>query len=324
MQKYIFNSVKNHTLAKIFEQKGGQEKPSSVNELITMLIAINGRQVEKACLPAVVHLLTLLQEKNIDIVVAPALCDALSKEGYAVACFSKLPENTDYLLSLGGDGTFLETVLLVTASGIPVLGINTGRLGFLSNTTLDDGENTVNNLLQKNYTIEERSLLEVSGDFLPKGDIPYALNEIGIQKRLSTEMISIKVCINGEPLPDYWGDGLLVSTPTGSTAYSMSVGGPIMVPEAHCLLLSPIASHNLSTRPLVIDDHARITMQVNTRHSAALITIDNRIYEVASGTVVNIEKTNFTVKTIRLPGSSFFSTLQEKLLWRNDKRNAPH
>ena len=290
-----------------------------------MIIAINGQQIETAYLPAVVHLLKLFQEKNIKISVRPTLQQLLGNAGLHVEAFTKLPEDIDYLISLGGDGTFLDSIALVEKSGVPVLGINTGRLGFLSNITLEDCEKTVFNLLQKNYTIEERSLLKVSGDFLPSGDIPYALNEIGIQKRLPTMMISIKVSINGERLPDYWADGLLVSTPTGSTAYSMSVGGPIIVPEARCLLLSPIASHNLSTRPLVISDQSTIKMQVTTRYNtAAIISLDNRFYEVASGTEISIAKAAFTVKTVRLYGSSFFSTLQEKLLWGSDKRNAHH
>lgn len=288
-----------------------------------MLIAVNGQRIESSYLPAVVHLLTLLQEKNIKILVAPALQQALNNAGYPVELFTNLPENTDYLISIGGDGTFLESVLLVGQSGTPVLGINTGRLGFLSNITLDDPEKTISYLLEKNYTLEERSLVKVSGNFLPVGDIPYALNEIGIQKRLPTMMINIKVSINGEKLPDYWADGLLVSTPTGSTAYSMSIRGPIIVPDVHCLLLSPIASHNLSTRPLVIDDRSTIKMQVNTRQHTAIISLDNRFYEVPSGTEISVAKADFTVKTVRLHGSSFFSTLQEKLLWGSDKRNAP-
>jgi NAD+ kinase len=288
-----------------------------------MIIAINGRQIEAAYLPAVVHLLELLQQKNVQTTVTPALQQLLNKAGYPVESFAKLPKNADYLISLGGDGTFLESVLLVEQLGIPVLGINTGRLGFLSNIALEDPEKTITSLLQKKYTIEERSLLKVSGNFLPAGDIPYALNEIGIQKHLPA-IITIKVSIDGEHLPDYWADGLLVSTPTGSTAYSMSVGGPIMAPEARCLLLSPIASHNLSTRPLIVNDQSKIKMQVNTRNNTAIIRLDNRIYEVASGTAISIEKAAFTVKTVRLHGSSFFSTLQEKLLWGNDKRNTHH
>jgi len=289
-----------------------------------MIIAINGQKIETSYLPAVVHLLELLEEKNIQISVAPVLQQLLTKVGHFVESFEKLPENTDYLISLGGDGTFLESIMLVKNLGIPVLGINTGRLGFLSNVALDDYEKTISYLLQKNYTIEERSLLKVSGDFLPTGDIPYALNEIGIQKRMATIMINVKVSVNDEQLPDYWADGLLVATPTGSTAYSMSVGGPIIVPEVRCLLLSPIASHNLSTRPLVISDQSMIKMQVNTRHSSAVISLDNRLYEVPSGTTISIEKAAFTVKTIRLQESSFFSTLQEKLLWGKDKRNTHH
>ena len=289
-----------------------------------MIIAINGQKIETSYLPAVVHLLELLEEKNIQISVSPVLQQLLAKVGRPVESFEKLPKTTDYLISLGGDGTFLESIMLVKNLGIPVLGINTGRLGFLSNVALDDGEKTINYLLQKNYTIEERSLLEVSGDFFPAGDIPYALNEIGVQKRMSTIMINIKVSVNGEQLPDYWADGLLVATPTGSTAYSMSIGGPIIVPEARCLLLSPIASHNLSTRPLIISDRSIIQMQVNTRHNTTIISLDNRLYEVPSGTTISIEKAGFTVKTIRLRESSFFSTLQEKLLWGKDKRNTHH
>jgi len=288
-----------------------------------MLIAINGQRIETTYLPAVVHLLALLQEKNIKIIVNSALQQSLSNAGHPVESFVKLPENTDYLISLGGDGTFLGSILLVEQSGIPVLGINTGRLGFLSNITLENPAKTVNYLLENNYTIEERSLLKVSGDFLPVGDFPYALNETGIQKRLPTMMINIKVSINGEKLPDYWADGLLVSTPTGSTAYSMSVRGPIIVPDTDCLLLSPIASHNLSTRPLVINDRSVIKMQVNTRQHTAIISLDNRFYEVPSGTEICVEKAAFTVKTVRLHDSSFFSTLQEKLLWGSDKRNVP-
>jgi len=288
-----------------------------------MVITINGRQVEAVYLPAIVYLLKLFQEKNIQILVHPALQRWLHDAGHCVESFVEVPKNTDYLISLGGDGTFLESVLLAEQSGIPILGINTGRLGFLSNITLDDIDKTVELLLQKQYTIEERSLLKLSGDFLPEGDIPYALNEIGVQKHLPA-MITINVSIDGEQLPDYWADGLLVATPTGSTAYSMSVGGPIMVPDASCLLLSPIASHNLSIRPLVINDRSVIKMKVNTRHNTAIIRLDNRLYEVPSGTAISIEKAAFTVKTIRLHGSSFFSTLQEKLLWGNDKRNTHH
>jgi len=288
-----------------------------------MIIAINGRQIEKNCISAVLHLLELLEEKNIKISVAPTLQASLSKSGYLVESFQKLPKNTDYLISLGGDGTFLESVLLVEDSEIPVLGINAGRLGFLSNITLEEPKKTINYLLEKKYTIEKRSLLKVSGNFLSANAIPYALNEVGIQKCPPT-MMNIKVCIDDENLPDYWADGLLVATPTGSTAYSMSVGGPIITPEARCLLLSPIASHNLSTRPLVINDRAVIKVHVNTRHQHFIVSLDNRFYKVSSGTEIGIEKAAFTVNTIRLPGSSFFSTLQEKLLWGSDKRNTLH
>ena len=285
-----------------------------------MQIAINGRSVEAGRRPEVRRLIQLLQDQNAVVRLSRSLAGSLSGVERCGTPFTCLPNGTDGVISLGGDGTFLESVLLVGNSGIPVLGINTGRLGFLANTTLREPEKITEALLHQRYTVEERLLLQASGDFLPQSDTPYALNEIGIQKSWPA-MITVKAEINGEALPDYWADGLLVSTPTGSTAYSMSVGGPIVAPGVNCLLLSPIASHNLSTRPLVVDDQSVIKIRVITRNSPAILSLDNRTYEVVSGTEFTISKAPFTAKTLRLSGSSFFSTLHEKLLWGTDKRN---
>ncbi len=287
-----------------------------------MRIAINGRQLAPTHLPEARRFIANLQAKGVAVFCCDRLAAQLPELSLPTIRCGQLPADLDYLISLGGDGTFLDSVLLVAGTHIPVLGINTGRLGFLSNIPLEESEQAINALLNNNYTLEERSMLHISGAFLSDTDIPYALNEIGIQKHLPA-MISIRVRLNGERLPDYWADGLLVSTPTGSTAYSMSVGGPIMMPATKSLLLSPIASHNLSTRPLVIDDQAQLQLQVFTRHDTAVVSLDNRLYEVPSGAEIWIKKAPFTLKTIRLHGCSFFSTLHEKLLWGTDKRNTP-
>ncbi len=284
-----------------------------------MQIAINGRTLADCHHAGFIGLVRLLQEKGIKILLSHSLSGDFSD--IQAERFTTLPKNTDFLISLGGDGTFLESVLLVTDMEVPVIGINTGRLGFLASNTLSESEKIVKALLTKNYHLEERTLLQVSGNFFPKGDTPYALNEIGIQKQNPT-MISVKVNVNGEQLPDYWADGVLLSTPTGSTAYAMSVGGPLVMPGTPCFLLSPIASHNLSIRPLVMNDTSRITMQVSTRSGPAILSLDNRTYEIASGSTFSIEKAPFSVKIVRLPGNSFFSALNEKLLWGSDKRNS--
>jgi NAD+ kinase len=234
--------------------------------------------------------------------------------------YTQLPDDIHCLMSLGGDGTLLDSVRLAGCSGTPVLGINTGRLGFLSSVPLSDADKAVDALLNNNYRLEERTLLEVSGDFLPAGDSPYALNDIGIQRH-HPSMIAIRVTINQEALPDYWADGLLLATPTGSTAYSMSAGGPIVAPDSQSIIITPIASHNLNIRPLVIADNAEVGVQVFTRKGAAVISLDNRIYDVPSGTEIQVRKANFTAKIIKLHRSSFFSALHEKLSWGIDKRN---
>jgi len=283
-------------------------------------VALYGRRIHIDYLNDTLILLQLLHQRGIHVYVHKSFADCLPDTTVPYDTFTKLPDNIYCLMSLGGDGTLLDSVCLAGNSDTPVLGINTGRLGFLSSVPLSDAGNAVDALLNNDYRIEERLLLHVSGKFLPNDDSPYTLNDVGIQRHYPS-MISLRLTINKETLPDYWADGLLVATPTGSTAYSMSAGGPIVSPDSQSILITPIASHNLNIRPLVIADDSEVDVQVITRKGGAVISLDTRMYEAPSGTVVHIRKADFKAKIIRLHQSSFFTTLHEKLLWGSDKRN---
>ncbi|MDR0694270.1 MAG: NAD kinase [Prevotellaceae bacterium] len=290
-----------------------------------MKIALYGRAFT-ADLSAEVHsAITLLQEREVAFSIYRPFYDFLHR-AYGITIpeadtFDRLPpDGTDCLVSIGGDGTLLGSLQHVRDSGIPVIGINRGRLGFLSAASLDAFPQALDAILEKKYTIENRTLLEVKGAILPATVYPYALNEIGIQRH-SPAMIGVHVQLNGEKLPVYWSDGLLVATPTGSTAYSMSVGGPIVMPPSKSFIISPIAPHNLNVRSLVISDDTLLDITVETRDSNAFLTIDNQLIEINSGAQFTVCKAGFTLRIIRLHGSNFFDTMREKLSWGKDNRN---
>lgn len=231
-----------------------------------------------------------------------------------------LPQDTDFLFSLGGDGTFLETVNLVKDSGIPVLGVNIGRLGFLSYISQENMEESLESLFSGRFDIEERMLLkvELEGGELNGPDM--ALNEVRLYKN-SGSLITVHVKVNDEFLSAYWADGLLLSTPTGSTAYNLSVGGPIVVPESNSLILSPIAPHNLTVRPLVLPDSAVLELTVDTRDEQFQLALDSHSVDLEVGTTVRVRKAETRLKMIRIENISFYSTLRNKLMWGADKRN---
>lgn len=228
-------------------------------------------------------------------------------------------EGTDMLLSVGGDGTFLYSSKLVIGSGIPVLGVNVGRVGFLSENRPEDVSKAI---LSGGYTIEDRAVLKavVSPD-IPSSDMwDYALNEITVH-RSGAAMLGVDVNVNGVKLPTYWADGLVVSTSSGSTAYSLSVGGPIVLPESEVLIISPISPHNLNVRPLVVPDTSRIRLKMHSRDGRFALTADNRTIEVAEDVKVEIAVAQFSLKRVRLDNSNFISALTEKLFWGEDVRN---
>jgi NAD+ kinase len=234
--------------------------------------------------------------------------------------YLSLEKDMDCMLSIGGDGTFLETVSIIGDKNIPIIGFNTGRLGFLSNIAKEEIIESIDAILNKKTSIEERTLLEVDSGGLLFRNFKYAFNEITIQKT-RTSMISIQVSVNGEFLNTYWADGLIVSTPSGSTAYSLSVGGPIISPDSGTFIISPIAPHNLAVRPIIIPDNCEIILKAESRDNILQASADY-LSEVYSGKLeLKLRKAPFTVKILRLDTNSFFSTLRNKLLWGADKRN---
>lgn len=227
--------------------------------------------------------------------------------------------DTDVLLSIGGDGTFLNASSLVAGTDIPVLGVNAGRLGFLSENRPED---IVKALLSGDYTVENRTMLEACVDpGCPMTDAwPYALNEITVH-RSGAAMLGVDVSVDGIRLPTYWADGLVISTSSGSTAYSLSVGGPIVLPESKVLIISPIAPHNLNIRPLVVPDTSRIELKMHSRDGRFILTADNRTAEVSEDTAVGISVAQFSLKRVRLNRTNFINALTEKLFWGEDIRN---
>lgn len=235
--------------------------------------------------------------------------------------YEEIKNELDFLISLGGDGNMLSAVTLVRDSGIPVIGINLGRLGFLASINKEHINKAIDCLVEKKYTLESRSLLKLSSPENVFGDLNFALNEISIYKQQPNSMISVSVSVDNVYLNSYWSDGLIVATPTGSTAYSLSSGGPIIHPTARNFIITPIAPHNLSVRPIVIPDHTVVRMKVTDRNGAILVSLDSRTIELESGVELQVEKESFEIQLVRLPEENFFSTIRAKLLWGIDKRN---
>ncbi len=226
----------------------------------------------------------------------------------------------DIALSLGGDGTFLRTAATIGRRNIPILGVNTGRLGFLADINKDEIEETLAEIFSGQYRVENRSLLQLEMESSVIGTENFALNEIAILKRDTSSMITIHAFVDGDFLNTYLADGLLVATPTGSTAYSMSVDGPIIVPQADNFVLSPVAPHSLNVRPLVIPASSRISLQVEARSNTFLVAIDGRSVVLPTGTELHISKADFTIGVIKRLNNTFYQTLRQKLLWGSDYR----
>ena len=223
----------------------------------------------------------------------------------------------DVLLSVGGDGTYLAASSIAAKDGVPVVGVNLGRLGFLSENR---PQSVAQALLAGDYVVEDAPVLEASIPESHEGIWPYAFNEFTVHRK-GVSMLEIEVTVNGTRLPSYWADGLILSTAAGSTAYSLSVGGPIVMPGAKVLIITPIASHNLNIRPLVVPDTAVVTFKVHTRDGKAIFTADNRAIEITDGTEVTMNVAQFSLKRVRLNSSNFINALTEKLLWGEDIRN---
>lgn len=265
------------------------------------------------------------RDKDVELFIDSNLYQSFKLNIESIPSDIQLIEGSDFsadlALSLGGDGTFLTTAARVGNKKIPILGINTGRLGFLADVSTEEIEIALTNALSGNLCYDERTLLKVSFSDNRQIEYPCALNDVSILKQDSSSMISIQTSLNGEAIHSYQADGLIIATPTGSTAYSMSVGGPITVPSAQNIILSPIASHSLNVRPLVIPDDWKIDLSVQTRSHNFQVSVDGRTMVLEQGIKIKIRKAEYSILVARQIDRTFFDTLKSKLMWGVDKRN---
>lgn len=243
------------------------------------------------------------------------------KDGFPIAgVFEGVNFDVDYVISLGGDGTFLKAAGKVGPKQIPIIGVNMGRLGFLANVVPTEIESVLDDVFAGQCEIEERTVIQLETDGEPLENCPFALNDIAILKRDNAAMISIKASVDGEYLVTYLADGLVISTPTGSTAYSLSIGGPIILPQSGILSIAPVAPHSLNIRPIVINDEAEIKLEVKSRSHNFLAAVDGRSEKLREGVTLTVKKAPHKVRIVKQHGQRFFSTLREKLMWGADTR----
>lgn len=294
-----------------------------------MKVAVFGRFYNDTTTSSVERLFDYLIKKNIEVYIETEFFNLIKEEEpkkkdyFSFETFDVLDESFDLLVSVGGDGTILRAITFVKDLDIPIIGINTGRLGFLATIQVDGIENAIQDIIDGKYKISERTLLSI--ETIPENDditsLNFALNEIAISRKNTTSMITVETYLNDEYLTSYWSDGLIVSTPTGSTGYSLSCGGPVITPDTDSFVLTPIAPHNLSARPLVIPDSTEIQLKVSGREENHLVSLDSRIATLKNGTLIKLKKADFKIKMIDLLNERFLDTLRKKLLWGEDKRN---
>jgi NAD+ kinase len=294
-----------------------------------MKIGIYGQFYHEDSEHYIQYILDTLQKRDVKIVIEEEFLsgirknEEISKRYSNIDSFRTLDSSYDFFIGIGGDGTILKSVTFVADLGIPIIGINTGRLGFLATVQKEKISECLNNIISGNYYLSERSLLTVSTDPEDAFVFPlnFALNEVAVNRKNTTSMIRVDTEINGEPLTSYWSDGLIVSTPTGSTGYSLSCGGPIIDPKTKSMVITPIAPHNLSARPLIIPDNCTISLTISGREKSYLVSLDSRIATLKNHTTIIIKKAPFKIKLVQLKEDRFIKTLREKLLWGEDKRN---
>ncbi|MBL7954842.1 MAG: NAD kinase [Flavobacteriales bacterium] len=293
-----------------------------------MRIGVNGRVMDAASAPLVVRMIERMVGHGMQPQLSIGLATWLREMGIALP-WPVIPsddlskQELDLCIGLGGDGTLLDTVAWVGRTEIPVLGINLGRLGFLSNVTLEAVEEALIAIKQGRYMLQDRSLLEVTDHPELLGQANFALNEVSIHKRESSSMIAVHVHLGNDYLNTYWADGLIIATPTGSTAYSLSCGGPILYPTSDALVINPICPHNLNVRPFVVPDHYTITLQLEARSDMCLMNLDARSASIGGQSRITIQRARFSVKMVQLENSDFLDTLRTKLSWGLDVRSGP-
>lgn len=295
---------------------------------MSMKVAIYGHSHNDAVSDYVEELLEELKNEDAEVYFEKKFLDFLSnrKNMGVFKTYTDthgLDGTFDLFVSFGGDGTILRAATYVRDKGIPIVGVNTGRLGFLSTVKKENVRRVVTDFVSGAYNVVERSLVQVAtnSDVDSLRDINFALNEVTVSRKDTASMITVETHLNNEYLTSYWADGLIISTPTGSTGYSLSCGGPVIEPTVNSLILTPIAPHNLSVRPLVIPDDTIIKLKVWGREDNHLLSLDSRIATLENSTEISIKKADFTVKMIEYTSESFLQTLRNKLLWGEDKRN---
>lgn len=294
-----------------------------------MKVAIYGQYYQESTKPIIRDILGFFNEKKIEMVIEESFLAKIYEKELAsrpyktFSSHKDLDSSFDIFISIGGDGTILRAATLVRDSGIPVLGINAGRLGFLATVQKDNIHEFLQFILEKKYTTTARTLLSLTCD--PEiesiGELNFAMNDVTVNRKDTTSMITIETFLNGSYLSSYWADGLIISTPTGSTGYSLSCGGPVLTPDVSSLVLTPIAPHNLTARPLVIPDDTEIRLRVTGREDQFLVSLDSRTVSVKNESVLRIRKTPFKINMVEIPEESFLKRLRTKLLWGEDKRN---
>ena len=291
-----------------------------------MKIALFGNELSQSYIMYIKHLVSKLEEKEVELTIHHQFYDFLQNSinfSENVTTFERISsdDKIDYLLSIGGDGTLLRAVTYVRESNIPIMGINTGRLGFISSISTDQIDVAVDNVLNGEYKIRSRTVLELETENNLFGTTNFALNEVAIVKKDTSSMIRVDAFIDDEFLNSYWAEGLLISTPTGSTGYSLSCGGPIILPGTENVIITPIAPHNLNVRPIIVNERSTIRLKVEDRDQLALVSLDSRSRAFDSSLELTIKKASFKINLIEPKDNSFITTIRTKLMWGSDKRN---
>ena len=294
-----------------------------------MKVAIYGQYYQNSTEPIINDIFVFFNKNKVEMIIESHFLKMLNEKKIVenkyktFTSHTELDSSFDMLISIGGDGTILRAATLVRDSGIPILGINAGRLGFLASVQKENIASFMQFVIDRKYTISKRTLLSLT--CTPPNEsidaINFAMNEITVSRKDTTSMITIDTYLNEEYLNSYWADGLIISTPTGSTGYSLSCGGPILTPDVKSLVITPIAPHNLTARPLVVPDETEIRLKVSGRDEYYLVSLDSRVTSVRNESVLTLKKTPFQINMVEIPQETFLKTLRSKLLWGEDKRN---
>ena len=291
-----------------------------------MQIAIYGRKISKQNLKSFYNVFELIQSFGWNLIIEEDLANSIVQKkamDFPYKTFNSekdLKSGVDLVISMGGDGTFLKCVSYIKNSDVPIMGINLGRLGFLANVSLDQISEALHDIKAKKYVFQKRSLLKVKVEGTLNGEY-FAMNELTIHKKDTTSMVAVNVSLDDNFLNTYWSDGLIVSTPTGSTAYNLSCGGPIITPGCQVHIITPIAAHNLNVRPVVVPDHMPIKLSVEGRNRSYLMSIDGKSISIKQGQEIKITKADFMINVIKFENNNFLDTIRNKMLWGSDKRN---